>query len=172
MKVVKRSVRPKPSSVKKASRGPYRLGNSKAFEETRALISPTAEGKRLEMAAKVAIDVARLCALWTDKQGSHVLAQSRPPCSGEGHDDVKAVIRRISDPWYALGVPRRAMNKAHNLQWYGGSNHYRWLSDHDMWEYVYSYWHSGGHDRNLRRLMDQMPDKNRKAVQRYWKGKK
>lgn len=171
MKVKKKASTPSSTRLlsKASSRRPLRRGSSKELEETRALISSTAEGKRLEMAAKTAIDTARLCALWTDKQGDPVLASCRPPHGGQGHDDVRRVIKRITDPWWSMGAPRRARNKAGNFQWYGGSNHYRWLSDHIMWEYVYNYWQSGGHDRNLKRLLEQMPDKNREAVKRYMK---
>lgn len=119
------------------------------------------------MAARRAIDVARLCAAWTEHVGDPVLASCRPPHNGEGIDHIKKLVQAIADPWYEMGAPDLRRNKAGNLQWYGGGNHTRWLSDRDMWDYVYSYWQSGGHDRNLKRLMDQMPDKNREAVRKY-----
>lgn len=136
------------------------------------MISPTAEGKRLEMAAKEAINVARLCAEWTRVQGDPVLASCRPPQGGAGHDEVKRIIKQICDPWYQLGAPNMRRNKAGNPQWFGGSTHYRWLSDPWMWDIVYNYWQTGGHDRNIKRLLDQMPDDNRARVLKLWKKEK
>lgn len=115
---------------------------SLTFEQTRAVISPTAAGKKLEMTAKRASALAKLCALMREQWGG--LAPYRLPYAS-GPKAIDLLCKEVSDPWYES----------------------YFLSSLDGWEWSYYYWLNGGHDRNFQALMKQMPDKNREAVRKY-----
>lgn len=118
---------------------------SVAFEEFRDRLSPRAQAvKTLEMTCRRAISFARLCAEWTKVVGDPVLASCRPPL-GSGHDHIKRLVKDVADPWWEEPV----------------------FKYEDAWDWAYTYWATGGHDRNLKAMMDQLPDENRKRVQKH-----
>ena len=120
--------------------------------------------------AKLSIDTSLLCAVWLNLQGDAILASCRPPHGGYESDAAKKIIKRITgDRWYALGAPNAKANKAHNIQWFGGGIHYRWLTSAEDWDYGFTYWSTGGHDRNFKLLMQQLPDENQQQVNDYKK---
>lgn len=112
---------------------------SRSLDETRASLNPRAQAvKNLEMSARRGLAFAALHARHLEMQGNEVLASCRRP--------------ELWDP-----TIRKLGLEVWGTHW--------WSSPFYLeYEWCFSYWLKGGHDRGLSDILKQLPDENRTRV--------
>lgn len=114
---------------------------SLSLEETRQSLNPRARAcKDLEMAVRRGDAFASLCQRWTASEGP----KARYTIPGDWHPHLKKL-------WTLIDKNYRT-----NIIW----------TDVDEWLRAYDYWANGGHDRTKTSLLIQLPDANRKAIEK------